>query len=265
MTNKFRQGEILGQGQEPPAQGETTEQGQDFPTMIKQKMDEMQQGGAIPADVADPDAKIDFVVNELQMDPTMVSPEMREDVKKLITDNTQNVGTTNQSPSISAQTGTMSTTQPVIGASDTRSLLIKLNNHYAKNGLDFMEALKVWKQEKLSPEAIRDQVRSDVKNKISLAEAKALYKTGSQMMLGYSDLGLESDIKIDENLLTKRAIKMTPSVKSSVERIGQNLFRTKNASILWKIDMKKMDDGQSVPYLVRVETVEATEEDARKK
>jgi len=261
MINKIGQGEM---------------QGQDLPSMIKQKMDEMEQGGTLPVEISDPDAKIDAVVGELQMDPATITPEMRELVKQQIAENAQNIQDPNapiqQSTTVPTQTSSMSTKpaipgQQIIGASDTRSLLIKLNNHYAKDGLDFMEALKVWKHAKLSPEAIRDQVRSDIKNKISLAEAKALYKTGSQMMLGYSDLGLEREVPVDDIMQTKRAIKMTPSVKSSVERIGQNLFRTKNASMLWKIDMKTMDDGQSIPYLVRVDTVEAneTEEDVRSK
>lgn len=256
MINKIGQGEM---------------QGQDLPGMIKQKRDEMMQTGELPAEISDPDTQIDTVVNNLGIDVAMLTPEMREQLKQEIAGNAQNIQDPNQqNTTVPTQTSSMSTPtavpgQQIIGASDTRSLLIKLNNHYAKDGLDFMEALKVWKHAKLSPEAIRDQVRSDIKNKISLAEAKALYKTGSQMMLGYSDLGLEREVAVDEGLQTKRAIRMTPSVKSSVERIGQNLFRTKNASMLWKIDMKKMDDGQSIPYLVRVDTVEAneTEEDLR--
>lgn len=257
MINKIGQGEM---------------QGQDFPGIIQQKRDEMLQNGTLPTDASNPDAQIDAVANELQMDPALITPEMREQVKQQITENAQNIQDPNQqSTTVPTQAGSMSTKpaipggQQIIGASDTRSLLIKLNNHYAKDGLNFMEALKVWKHAKLSPEAIRDQVRSDIKNKISLAEAKVLYKTGSQMMLGYSDLGLEKEVVVDEGLQTKRAIRMTPSVKSSVERIGQNLFRTKNASMLWKIDMKVMDDGQSIPYLVRVDTVEANEieEDTR--
>jgi hypothetical protein len=256
MTNKIGQGEMPGQ---------------DLPGMIKQKRDEMLQTGELQAGASDPDTQIDTVVNNLGIDLATLTPEMREQLKQEMVNNAQGIQDPNapapnqQSTTVPTQTGTMSTQQQVIGSSDTRSLLIKLNNHYAKNGLNFMEALKVWKHAKLTPEAIRDQVRSDVKSNVSLAEAKALYKTGSQMMLGYSDLGLEREVPVDDSMQTKRTIKMTPSVKSSVERIGQNLFRTKNASMLWKIDMKTMDDGQSVPYLVRVDTVEAneTEEDMR--
>jgi len=146
--------------------------------------------------------------------------------------------------------------------SGSREIIYSLNNKYTHAGLDLMQALRVWKQAKLTPEMIRDQVRNDIGRSISSAEARVLHRTGSDLVSGMRELDFrrEEDADVLEKMGMVRKIKLTPNVRASVERVGQNLFRTKRANILWKIDMMNTDDGKQVPYLVRIDTTTANEE-----
>ena len=47
---------------------------------------------------------------------------------------------------------------------------------YASEGLEFKDILEVWKEERLSPEKIKQQLSSDTGIKVSSADAKQLYK-----------------------------------------------------------------------------------------
>ena len=47
---------------------------------------------------------------------------------------------------------------------------------YASEGLELKDILKVWKEERLSPERIRQQLSTDIKVRVSSGEAKELYK-----------------------------------------------------------------------------------------
>lgn len=165
-------------------------------------------------------------------------------------------GTVGQQPSVS---------QPMTASYSPgiRGFLNELNNRYSNSDLDFIEALKVWKQAGLTPDSIRSQVRNDVGKVVSFAEAKVLHKIGSDLIMSHEDIKLSNEIENITlgNMMDKRSLRLTPSIRASVERIGQNLFRTKNASMLWKIDMKYTDDGQQIPYLVRVDVIEAGDED----
>lgn len=148
-------------------------------------------------------------------------------------------------------------------AAESRQFLMDLNNRYAKEQLNLMEALRVWKTARLTPTMIRDQVANDVEKRISLAEAKLLYKIGTDVSQGisYEDPYIVAEIKDDE---LPNTIKLTASVRNSLEKVGQNLYRTKTASTLWKIDMKILDDGQQIPYLIRVDAVEAQDEQEKR-
>ena len=153
-------------------------------------------------------------------------------------------------------------------ASDSkRELMYKLGKIYNDSELDITEAVKVWKQAKLSPTNIRDQISNDVGIRISLAEAKILHTLGSDLMLGMDNLDFGKAYANDilQKLMTRKAIKLTPSVREAVERVGRNMYRTKRASnIMWKIDVRHTDDGQQVPYLLRLETVEAEDDSPTK-
>lgn len=202
---------------------------------IAQQIGEKIQSGV----TVDPKAALTEVLTENQI-TTPLNPEQEEEIMREFVTEQQS-----ESPVLSS-----------------RKFLNDLNTRYAKAGLDFLTALKVWKAARLNPDEIRSQVSSDIGKRINLAEARALHKTGSDIVSGFEELyepGREPDM--ESKLEGVRSIKLTPAVKSAVEKIGHNLYRTKKAELLWKIDMKEVDEGQRVPYLVRVETIEATEED----
>jgi len=146
--------------------------------------------------------------------------------------------------------------------SGSRELLVNLNKRYASENLDFMEALRVWKRARLNPDAIRQQIGNDIGVRVSFAEAKHLHKISRDVVSGHieEDFGIDYATEILNKMSHHKRIKLTPSVREAVERVGQNLFRTKRANVLWKIDMKYTDDGQEVPYLIRIDSVEAEEE-----
>ena len=65
--------------------------------------------------------------------------------------------------------------------------------------------------------------------------------------------------------MTKKSVKLTPTVREAVERVGKNIYRTKRANnIMWKVDVKQTDDGQQIPYLLRLENVEAEDNNSTK-
>lgn len=146
----------------------------------------------------------------------------------------------------------------------SRELLYNLDNRYTRADLELNQALCIWKDANLNPQMIRDQIRNDVGYNITLGEAKILHRLGSDMKEGRIDLGIDQNEDVLYKMSVSQSVKLTPSVKASVERVGKNLFRTKRANILWKIDVKNTDDGNEIPYLVRVDTVLAQEEKLKK-
>lgn len=142
-----------------------------------------------------------------------------------------------------------------------RELMFKLGHIYNNSNLDITEAVKVWKHAKLNPTNIRDQIQNDVGVRVSLAEAKMLHQLGTDLTLGIDNLdeiGTSFANDILQKMLTKKSVKLTPAVREAVERVGRNIYRTKKASnIMWKVDVRQTDDGQEIPYLLRLETVEA--------
>lgn len=52
----------------------------------------------------------------------------------------------------------------------------KIYYKYASAGLELKDILKVWKEERLSPERIKHQLSQDIGIKVSSAEAKQLFK-----------------------------------------------------------------------------------------
>lgn len=150
-------------------------------------------------------------------------------------------------------------------SASSRELMNKLNHIYTKENLDFLQAMKIWKFSKLTPDRIRHQIANDVGSKVSLAEAKLLYRIGSDLVRTGDEINCEDQLNSDvfEKLQTRRSIKLTPTIREAVERVGKNLYRTKKANIMWKIDMKHTDDGQQIPYLLRIESAEDEEQKNR--
>ena len=179
-------------------------------------------------------------------------------------------------------------------------LLQKLSNKYAQADLNFMQALRTWKESNLSPEMIREQVNFDIRYRLSAANARDLHLAGSKMKnYGFKleDFGiadnydsklvpkdtLKSDFSprktqfggmvvqpkdyeisegrtelLPDNIKNKEKIKFTPTVRMSVEKIGDNLYRSKTAgSKYWTLKEKVGEDGNKAMYLVAVEVDDA--------
>lgn len=139
-----------------------------------------------------------------------------------------------------------------------KEFLTKLNTKYASEGLNLMQALKTWRSERLNPDGIRDQVRNDIGRDITAEDARELYHLGSSMKYDYDAIAKDFEVSkgredlIPENFHTK-SIQLSPSVKLSMERIGQNLYRDKKAKKYWTLKEKIGDGGQKAIYLVAVE------------
>lgn len=148
-----------------------------------------------------------------------------------------------------------------------RELMYKLGKIYSKSDLDIVEAVKIWKQARLNPTNIRDQIQNDVGVRVSLAESKTLHRLGSDLIMGLENLDFGKAYAHDilQKMMTKNSIKLTPAVREAVERVGKNMYRTKRANnVLWKVDVRQTDDGQQIPYLLRLENAESEDENTTK-
>ena len=139
-----------------------------------------------------------------------------------------------------------------------KELLTRLNSKYAEEGMDLMQALRVWKESKLTPAKIRDQVRSDIRKDITSSDAVELYHLGSSMESDYNSICKPFEVNkgredlIPENIKEKK-IKLSPSIRQSMDRVGQNLYRDKTAKTYWTLKEKIADNGDKAIYLVAVE------------
>jgi len=122
-------------------------------------------------------------------------------------------------------------------------ILPNLASKYASQGVDIKIAMEAWKEAKLSPESIREQVLEDIREKISSEDAHVLYKVSRNKE------AVEAEYEAYNKLRQSRYIKLTSTVKSALEKIDNNLFRLKTAGvdISWSIEMR---DGQ--PWLKRM-------------
>jgi len=210
------------------------------PLVMEKVMGGMQSGEQI-----DPNIAIDEVAAQ---EGVQVDEQTRQELMQQINTKQQEVMQT-----MEQEATTMAT-------DSKRELMFKLGKGYSKSNLDLTEAVKVWKQAKLNPTNIRDQIQNDVGVRVSMAEAKILHRLGSDLLLGMEDLDFGKAYANDilQKLMTKKAVRLTPAVRNAIERVGMNRYRTKRASnVMWKIDVKHLDDGQEVPYLLRLESVEA--------
>jgi len=168
-----------------------------------------------------------------------------------------------------------------------------LSKKYSEGEMNFGEAIRVWKEARLSPENIREQVRYDIGVSIDSATAKEIYKLGSEIEKGDAKLkdfgmakgnenndpffgvsyanqnknygGMEAVAKdypvsrgreelLPDNIRNRERIKFTPSIRSAFDRVGKNLYRDKVAAKYWTLKKKRGEDGQEAVYLVAVET-----------
>ena len=139
-----------------------------------------------------------------------------------------------------------------------KEFLSRLTNKYASEDLDLFKAIRVWKDACLTPDEIRDQVRNDTGKDITAADARELYHLGESMKHDYDSILKPFEVSkgredlIPDNIYQK-AIKLSPSIKLSMERIGENLYRDKTAKTYWTLKEKIADDGKKAIYLVAVE------------
>jgi hypothetical protein len=168
-----------------------------------------------------------------------------------------------------------------------------LSQKYASKDLDLMQAIRIWKESRISPEGIRDQVRYDIGMKINSADAKTLYRMGSELEKGDKKLeefgmskgnenndpffgvnyanqnknygGMEAVAKVypvskgreellPDNIRNRDKIKFTPSIRKAFERVSENIYRDKYAAKYWTLKEKMGEDGKKAIFLVAVET-----------
>lgn len=209
-----------------------------------------------PVSTADASSVADTTINNVEQKmntsgtgqiPVELTPEEKNHVKQQIMPGLPG--------SISSDAGARPTPfEPVASSMGTRTILSSLNQKYVRADLDLTEAIKVWKTANFSPTRIQDQVRNDIGYKLSLAEAKVLHKVGSDLLYKSDTVDFRTEYvnAYLEKFEQKKAVQLTPLIKESIEKIGQNLYRSKKASILWKMDMRDMEDGTKKPWLIRV-------------
>jgi hypothetical protein len=142
-----------------------------------------------------------------------------------------------------------------------RQLLQGLNQNYVKKGLDFMQALKVWREANINPDQIVAQVKSDIDRTITAEEANELYHVGASMQYDYDYVAKPFEVsKGREDLIPENAkqtsVRFTPMVRQSLEKIGENLYRDKKAAKYWTLKEKLGDNGEKAIFLVAVEEPE---------
>ena len=142
-----------------------------------------------------------------------------------------------------------------------RELIGRLNNQYAAENLDFLKAVKIWKEANLKYDDIRDQIMSDVGRNITTAEAEELFHLGAAMESDYTSICKQFEVsKGRDDLIPKNIkenkIKMSPAIRMSMEKLGQNLYRHKTAKTYWTLKEKVGANGEKSIYLVAVDEPE---------
>lgn len=143
----------------------------------------------------------------------------------------------------------------------TKEILNHMDTVYKNAGLDFIEALKVWKESRLSPNEIRDQIKFDTGRNIRSLEAKIFYRVGEDLFTGkeiYHYLQDNGADMIESRIKTARVLPFTPYVKNNFEKTGDSTYRSKQSSIdvEWVLVEKEGADGQKIMYLARREPME---------
>ena len=125
------------------------------------------------------------------------------------------------------------------------ALIPNLASKYASQGVDIKIALEAWKEAKLSPEQIREQVMEDIREKVSAEDGHILFNASRNKEM------VQAEYDAYNKYANARYIKVTPAVKSALEKVDNNLYRLKTAGvdITWSIEMK-----EGKPWLKRMST-----------
>jgi len=142
-----------------------------------------------------------------------------------------------------------------------RILLASLDNSYSKASLDLLQALRAWKEARLTPDDIKDQVLSDTGKKITAVEARELHHIGTVLQYDYDSIAKQFEVSkgredlIPENIKENK-IKLSPAIKMSMEKVGENLYRHKTAKTYWTLKEKMGDNGDKAVFLVAIDDPE---------
>lgn len=135
------------------------------------------------------------------------------------------------------------------------TLLLDLVTIYNDLGENFRDKLVDWKRTALSSVEIRKEIEKVSGLRITNAEASFLFRSGLNILDNCKDWtkiyrsAQERDIraeKLIEKMNNSNLIKLTPDVKASLIRLGNNRFVSRYGSVEWSI---VMIDGQ--PHLAR--------------
>lgn len=138
------------------------------------------------------------------------------------------------------------------------NLMHSLNTTYTKKGMDILKALRVWREARLTPDDIKSQVFNDSGRRINAIEARELHHIGTAMQYDYDSVAKQFEVSkgrddlIPENIKGNK-IKLSPAIKMSMEKIGQNLYRHKTARTYWTLKEKQGDNGDKSLFLVAVD------------
>jgi len=139
-----------------------------------------------------------------------------------------------------------------------KETLHKLNIKYASEGLDLLKAVRTWKDLKFSSDDIRNQVLSDIGMHLADGSAQELYHLGAAMKCDYDSINKPYEVgkgreKLLPDNIKNKSVKLSPAIKMSMERVGQNLYRDKKAKTYWTMKEKVADNGEKVIFLVAIE------------
>ena len=139
-----------------------------------------------------------------------------------------------------------------------RVLLASLDNSYSKASLNLLQALRTWREARLTPDDIKDQVLSDTGRKITAVEARELHHVGTVLQYDYDSIAKQFEVSkgredlIPENIKENK-VKLNPAIRMSMEKVGENLYRHKTARTYWTLKEKLGDNGEKAVFLVAID------------
>jgi len=137
-------------------------------------------------------------------------------------------------------------------------VLHRLNIKYSSENLDFLKALRAWNDLGLTPDLIKNQIQDDIGVAVTTNDSEEIYHLGAALQNDYTSISKDYEVSkgredlIPDNIKNKK-VKLSPAIRMSMERLGQNLYRDKKARTYWTLKEKAADNGEKVVYLVSVE------------
>jgi len=130
--------------------------------------------------------------------------------------------------------------------------LTDLHLRYRNAGLDLTKAIRVWGEQQLSPQDIKDIVFEDIHLNIAPSECAFLSDLSKRASLTNQLLPeyLIQDAYVESERLNRRSkVVLTPKIKHLVERVGStNYYRSKIGGVVWKVIL-----DNNIPHLARID------------